>query len=61
MQVEEEQSDSDLPVFKVGAAAMSMHPTSVVVEVKGQALTMEVDTGTAVSIISEKTWKRESQ
>jgi len=57
VQAEEQQSDSDLPVIRVGTAK-STHPITVVVEVDDQTLTMEVDTGAAVSIISEAMWRR---
>ncbi len=51
----ESVSDSDLPVFRIGDR--SSHPITVDLEVQGRKLTMEVDTGAAVSIISEKTHK----
>ena len=51
-----EESDSDLHILTV--AEKSRHPIMVDLEVNGKALTMEVDTGAAVSIISEETHRK---
>ena len=53
-----EESDTDLPVLKVGSEARSAHPITVELGVNGKTLTMELDTGAAVSIISEQTQRK---
>ena len=52
---ESEDSDSDLPVHKI--TAVSTHPITVELEIQGKPVVMEVDTGAAVSVISEITYK----
>ena len=52
---ESEDSDSDLPVYKITAG--STHPITVELEIQGKPVIMEVDTGAAVSVISETTYK----
>lgn len=49
-------SDSALPVLKLGA--QTGHPITVDVQVNGKFLTMELDTGAAVSVISEDAQRR---
>ena len=57
VRAQDTDSDSDsLPVLLVGDRR-STHPITVQVSINGKSLTMEVDTGAAVSIISEKTSK----
>ena len=46
---------ADLPVYTLGINAAT--PILITVSVQGQMLEMEVDTGSAVSIISDKTWQ----
>ena len=53
---ESENSESDLPVLKI--SGRSTHPIKVKLEIQGKPVEMEVDTGAAVSIISEETYKR---
>ena len=53
-----EESDTDLPVLKVGSEARSAHPITVELGVNGKTLTMELDTAAAVSIISEQTQRK---
>ena len=55
VQVEEDddEEDNQLPVFKLGQKASP--PIVVTMEVEGIHLPMEVDTGTAVSVISART------
>ena len=50
-----DESDIDFPVLKVGSEARSAHPITVDMVVNGKTLSMELDTGAAVSIISEQT------
>ena len=52
---ESEDSDSDLPVHKITAS--STYPITVELEIQGKSVVMEVDTGAAVSVISETTYK----
>ena len=52
---ESEDSDSDLPIHKITAGLT--HPITVELEVQGKPVVMEVDTGAAVSVISETTYK----
>ena len=52
---ESEDSDSDLPVHKI--AAHSTHLITMKLEIQGKPVVMEVDTGAAVSVISEETYK----
>ena len=52
---ESENSDSDLPIHKV--SARSTHPITVKLEIQGKPVLMEVDTGAAVSVISEETYR----
>ena len=52
---ESEDSDSDLTVHKI--AAHSTRPITVKLEIQGKPVVMEVDTGAAVSVISEETYK----
>ena len=49
-------SDQDLPLYQV--SNKSLHPITVDLEINKKKLTMEIDTGAAVSIISEKTRKK---
>ena len=51
----EDDSDQDLPLYQV--SNKSSHPITIDLEIK-KKLTMEIDTGAAVSIISEKTRKK---
>ena len=53
-QEQETVSDSEFTLFKVGSKG-ARHPIMVIVEVNGQQLRMEVDTGAAVSVISTAT------
>ena len=52
---ESEGSDSDLPVHNITAG--SKHPITVELEIQWKPVVMEVDTGTAVSVISETMYK----
>ena len=52
----EDTGDTDVEVYSVGNH--SSHPILVEVQVDGQELTMEIDTGAAVSIISEQELKK---
>ncbi len=51
-------SDSDLPILRIGGESRTGHPITVDLEVNGRVLTMEVDTGAAVSIMSEQAQRR---
>ena len=57
--VESDSEDTALPLFKVGRKAL--RPIVVTLNVSGQRLPMEVDTGAAVSIISAGTKEELSQ
>lgn len=52
----EDTEETDVEVYSVGKR--SNHPILVEVRINGQELTMEVDTGAAVSIISEQRLKK---
>ena len=52
---ESKDTDSDLSVHKITAG--STHPITVELEIQGKPVVMEVDTGAAVSVISETTYK----
>ena len=52
----EDGSDQDLPLHQV--SNKSSHPITVDLEINKKKLTMEIDTGAAVSTISEKTRKK---
>ena len=52
-----EDSDPDLPVHKVGHA--SSHPIKVDLLINDTKLSMELDTGAAITIISERVWKQQ--
>ena len=52
----EDTEESDIEVYSVGNC--SSHPILVEVQVDGRELTMEVDTGAAVSVISEQRLKK---
>ena len=54
--VSEEDSDTDLPLYQVSSKAS--HPITVDLEVNKTKLTMEIDTGAAVSVISEQTRRK---
>ena len=54
--IDESSEDSDLPLLHV--EDRSNHPITVEIEVNNRKLLMEVDTGAAVSIISEETQKK---
>ena len=49
-------SDSDIPIYRIGAK--SSHPITVDLEINNKKLTMEIDTGATVSIISNETRKK---
>ena len=53
----ESELDSDFPMLHIGKPS-SVHPITVKLQVNHRKLTMEVDTGAAVSIISEETQKK---
>ena len=57
---EDEASSEDIGVFKLYANSVRSAPPPVVVEVvlNGKRVTMEVDTGAAVSLISEYTYRK---
>jgi len=50
-----DEFDIDFPVLKVGSETRSAHPITVDIVVNGKTLSMELDMGAAVSIISEQT------
>ena len=50
------ESDSELPMLQIGDHRT--HPITVDVLINGRELSMELDTGAAISIISEETQKR---
>ena len=52
----EDGSDMDLPLYQV--SSKSSHPITVDLEVNKKKLTMEIDTGAAVSVTSERTRKK---
>ena len=52
---ESEHSDSDLPIHKL--SIRGTHPIKVKLQIQGKPLSMEVDTGAAVSVVSEDTYK----
>jgi len=52
-----DESDIGFPVLKVSSEARSAHPITVDMVVNGKTLSMELDMGAAVSIISEQTRK----
>ena len=52
----EDGSDEDLPLYQV--SNKSSHPITVDLEINKKKLTIEIDTGAAVSIISEKIRKK---
>ena len=54
----ESDTDSELPLFKIQDSTKSIHPIKVDMEINGKILSMEVDTGAAVSIISQTTWQK---
>ena len=49
-------SDSDVPIYRIGSK--SSHPITVELEINKKKLTMEIDTGATVSIISDETRKK---
>ncbi len=53
----EDQEVEELPLFQIGEH--SSHPITVVVVVNDRTLEMELDTGAAVSINSEKAHKEQ--
>ena len=50
-------TDEDLPIKFVGSRQSQSHPIIVPVSINGKQLSLEVDTGAAVSILSEKTFQ----
>ena len=63
VQIEQEEtpadSDSDsLPVLQIGRERQTGHPITVEVKVNDRPLVMELDTGAAVSVISEQEQRR---
>ena len=50
-------TDEDLPIKLVGSRLLQSHPIVVPVSINGKQLSMQVDTGAAVSILSEKTFQ----
>ena len=52
---ESEDDDESLPLYTVGVGATP--PIKVPLLVDGKSLTMELDTGAAVTIVSEKQYK----
>ena len=50
-------TDEDLPIKLVGSRQSQSHPIVVPVSINGKQLSMEVDTGAAVSILLEKTFQ----
>ena len=53
---EEESAIDNVSVFSVGAP--QVRPIVVKIAVNGTTIEMEVDTGAAVSLVSERTWKQ---
>ena len=53
---EQDEEDTDLPIYRVSKP--SSHPITVEIEVNQKKLLMEVDTGAAVSVVSMDTYKR---
>ena len=51
-------ADSELPLFKIGDANKTVHPITMDMEINGQVLKMEIDTGAVVSIISKTTYQK---
>ena len=58
MKDDESGSDEDLPIKLVGGRQLKSRPIAVLVSINGKELNMEVDTGAAVSILSEKTFRK---
>ena len=52
---EPKHSDSDLPIHKL--STRGTHPIKVKLQIQGKPVSMEVDTGAAVSVVSEDTYK----
>jgi len=50
-----DELDIDFPVLKVGSETRSAHPITVDIVENGKTLSMELDMGAAVSIITEQT------
>ena len=53
----DDSGPDEIQLHAVGSSTKSSPPIMVNVQVQGEDLPMEVDTGAAVSIISETTWK----
>ena len=53
----DDSGPDEIQLYAVGSSTKSSPPIMVNVQVQGEDLPMEVDTGAAVSIISETTWK----
>ena len=58
MKDDESGSDEDLPIKLVGGRQLKSRPIAVLVSINGKELNMEVNTGAAVSILSEKTFRK---
>ncbi len=52
----DEDSDTELPINKVGSA--NSHPITVDLLINDTKVNMEDDTGAAITIISERVWKQ---
>ena len=51
-------TDSELPLYKINDGSKSVHPITVDMTIEGCLLKMEIDTGAAVSIISQVTYQK---
>ena len=57
MDAEEDTQEEVQAIYKIGNK--TLHPMKVRVHIEGRPLLMEIDTGAAVSLISETVWKKE--
>ena len=56
--IENSDTDSELPLYKINDGSKSVHPMTVDKTIKGCLLKREIDTGAAVSIISQATYQK---
>ncbi len=56
VQVQEESDGDEYPLYQIGSTDAGK-PLQVEVTINGQALQMELDTGTAATLFSEKTFR----